>query len=437
MKTQMDIFEKVAFGIGRIICAVSSLEFFMPGRDVICRQRYRLNSYLFLRSLRPALRTLLHQRNTDDTTRPHAPRVFTLSVLTLSLTATLVSACHNQTEKTSAVAPPSVHVTTAKNVSWPRIVKVPGTVSTVDKAILASRTGGWVTKVQVNAGSHVLPGTLLAEVGISDARGRLAEAQAQLTAAEANFKEAASNRRRYQALYRAHTASAAQNEAAQRRFVTAQAEVAAATTALAVAKSNLDYAQIRAPFAGTVAQKNVWPGDFAAPNATLFVIAGDTPEIRAHVGFDTYSALKRGNAARVIVDGKELPATLTRIVAAADPETRTHLVELRLKDKVPAPFGAYAELRLTVGHFPQLTVPDRALTRRAGLLGVLVVDKNHRVHFRLVRIGRSRQGRVAIAAGLVAGEMVAVAPPADIPNDALIHPVTTAPRSSIPGHRGG
>jgi RND family efflux transporter MFP subunit len=363
---------------------------------------------------------------------PHNP------ALVFGLCAFLLAACGNESEKSSeGMAASPVQVTVAAEVDWPRIVSVPGTVSAVDTAVLASRAGGWVTEVGVEAGAHVAQGTLLAEVGASNARGQIAEAQSRLTAAEATLKEASEDERRYSAVYLAHAISAQQNDAAYRRFVAAKAEVAAATSALNVAKSNLDYAEIRAPFSGIVAEKNVRPGDFAAPGAPLFVVASDQPEIRAYVGPATFGALKVGEQAEAVVNGKPLPAVLTRAVAAADPKTRTHLLEFHLEGGATAPYGAYAELRLTLGHFPTLAVPAAALVQRAGLIGVFVVDKAGRAHFRLVRIGESREGRVAVMAGLTRGETVIVAPPASLINNSPVTPQTAGPGSEDAEHTRG
>lgn len=371
----------------------------------------------------------------DCVVRRLVPRRVKVSVLVLlGLVAPMgLASCH---DRTAATSPPqsarAVQVTTAKEISWPNAVKLPATVSAVDRAVLASRAGGWVTRVDVNAGARVLQGTLLAEVGMPDAQGRLASARSRVIAAQAALDEAATNERRDSKLYRAHAISARQYDGARRSLITAKAEVAAAHSALAVAKSNLDYAEIRAPFAGTIVEKKVSAGDFAAAGAPLFVIAGTTPEIRAYVGARIYDALKVGAAAEVVIDGKRQPATVTRVVAAADPATRTHLVELRLQDGAVAPFGAYAELHLTLGQSPQLTVPETALARRAGLTGVFVVDSGDRVHFRLVRIGDRYHGRVAIAAGLAPGEKVVAAPAANLENGIAVRPEPLGAASAGP-----
>ena len=310
----------------------------------------------------------------------------------LGLVLLLFAACERKEEKNPAsTAALPVVLVKAREIVWPKVVSVPATVSAVDTALLASRTGGWVTSVEVDAGAHVAKSALLAEVGAADARGRLAEAQSRLEAAQAALKEAEDNERRSRTLLQEHVTAPQQYEAVRRRYLTAKSEADAASATLDVAKSNINYADIRAPFAGVVAEKNVRPGDFAAPGATLFLLASNEPQIRAYVGPETFSGIKLGEKAQVVIHGEKTSATVTLASAAADPKTRAHLVELRPRGETAAPYGAYAELRLTIGQSQLLAVPESALVRRAGLLGVFVVDASQRVHFRLVHAGETRE----------------------------------------------
>lgn len=341
-------------------------------------------------------------------------------VSALGLCALVVGACERKLEKAPGAPALVVAMTKAHEVEWPKVVRVPATISAVDTAQLASRAGGWVTRVDVEAGARVAKGALLAEVGATDARGRLVEAQSRLASAQAALKEAASNERRSRALYRWGDVTAQQYEATHRRFVAATAEAEAAGAGVKVSTTNLDYAEIRAPFAGIVAEKNIRPGDFAAPGATLFVLASGEPQIRAYVGPETFSAVKIGDRAKAVAGGATLTAIVTLASAAADPKTHMHLIELRPEGPIRAPYGAYAELRLTLGRARQLVVPSSALIRRAGLLGAFVVDSTQHAHFRLVRAGRTHDSLVAIEAGLVAGEIVVAAPPSSLENDSPV-----------------
>ena len=337
----------------------------------------------------------------------------------------LLTACGKNEEKEAATNLLTVQVVQAEVAPWPRTVVVPATVGAVDRANLASRAGGWATSVTVDAGAQVAKDALLAEIGVATATGQIAEAQSRLRSAQAALKEAAANEQRSSVLLRNHTTTAQQYDAVHRRFIAAQAEVAATTSALTVANNNLGYAEIRAPFGGVIAEKNIWPGAFAAPGQTLFILVSDEREIRAHVGPETFAALKVGEPAEAIVNGTAIPATITAIVGPADPETRTHLVKLRFDGSATAPYGAFAEVRLTLKRSPALVAPLAALTRRAGLLGVFVVDKGKHAHFRLVRAGESRDGQVEIAAGLAPGELIVVSPQFELTNDRLVEPLST------------
>lgn len=326
----------------------------------------------------------------------------------------------------SQAAPIAVRVTAARMLAWPKTVTVPATVSAVDVAVLASRSGGWVTQVDIESGQHVAQGEPLVAVGLPAARDRLAVAKARVSVAQASLNEAAANEHRYSVLVRTHATSPREYESVHRAFVAAKAELAAAQSTLSVARSDMDYADIRAPFDGTVVDKRVLRGTFAAAGAPLLTIAGTHPEIRAHVGPAVLRQLKLGETAEVDIGGTHQRATIRRIVDGADPVTRTHLIELYLPQGAAAPYGAYAELHLTIGRDQQLTVPVAALTRRAGMLGVFVVDKADHARFRLVRIGSGNDRDVAVVAGLAASETVVVSPPANLTNDSPVRPQASA-----------
>lgn len=314
------------------------------------------------------------------------------------------------------VRPIAVRVATADMRDWPRIVRVPGTVSAVDVATLASRDGGRVSRVAVQAGSAVKAGDLIAEIGLTNAQAQLVQAQANLASQQAILDEAAASDKRYRQLYRTKAASQQQYQSVHRAYLTAQAAVSAAQSALANAKNNLTYARVRAPFAGVVAKKLVDAGDVVGGGTPVAVIAGLAPKIKAQVGPDVFAALKPGDRASISVDGKTLPAVITVTDASADPATHTHLIEMRPRAKARLPFGAYAEVSLATGRAKVLAVPAAALVRRAGLLGVFVAGHDGRAHFRLVRIGVRRGDEVAVVAGLTAGERVIVAPPPELVN---------------------
>ncbi|UCF69338.1 MAG: efflux RND transporter periplasmic adaptor subunit, partial [Acidobacteriota bacterium] len=123
--------------------------------------------------------------------------------------------------------------------------------------------------------------------------------------------------------------------------------------------------------------------------------------------------LTTGDHAVVTIDavGLDLDATIERIIPAADPQSRTFVIELvaansdqRLKS------GMFARARTSRGQRTVLTVPSSAVVSRGALEGTFVLDDNGVARLRWVRTGRVRSGRVEVLSGIDPGERVVVAP---------------------------
>lgn len=335
----------------------------------------------------------------------------------------LLAACsHSRSGESAAGATVRATVITVAVAPLAQSVSVPGVVIGSQHAELASSAGGRVTRVYVSAGQRVARGARLVDVDPAAGRAALAQAQAQDAAARAAAQQAARDFKRYQALYAEHAVSPREFEEMQHRHATTAAAAQAADAALAAARAALGYAELRAPFAGMVAAKNVRSGDFAAPGAPLIVLDGGRPQVETRVSGEMLRAIKPGERAAVDIDGRNLSATVIERVTAADPVTHTHLVKLALPQSAAVNSGAYASVSFVVGSHAALAVPDAAVIERAGLTGVFVVDDKNRAHFRMVRVGAVRGGFSDILAGLSAGERVVAAPGAEMGNGTRVQP---------------
>ena len=63
-----------------------------------------------------------------------------------------------------------------------------------------------------------------------------------------------------------------QNQSGERDIKISQSKLEQAEARLATSKAQLDFAEIRSPFAGTVTAQNVYPGDMAKPDAVMFTV---------------------------------------------------------------------------------------------------------------------------------------------------------------------
>jgi len=289
-------------------------------------------------------------------------------------------------------------------------VRLPGTVRGTRTAVLTARSGGQVTRVTVEAGARVPKGKVLAEVDTGDARAALADARARLTKAQADWEQARADARRYKALFGEGAVTRREYEQVSHRFSAAHAARDAARQALAAARQRLGYAVVRAPFAGLVTERSVDPGDMVPPGAALLTLAGGAPEVRVYAGQVIFERLRANTPVQVRTEGGEYPATISRLVQAADPATHAHLVKLTLPTGSPASPGAYAVAVFSVGARQALTLPASAVITRAGMTGVLVVDDRGITHFREVRTGPAVSGRTVVASGISAGERVVTRP---------------------------
>ncbi|MGI6782857.1 MAG: efflux RND transporter periplasmic adaptor subunit [Aminivibrio sp.] len=257
---------------------------------------------------------------------------------------------------------------------------------------------------------------------VKAAGARTAEAAAKKDYAEAQSK-------RYDNLLKSDAVSIDAAEAKrQERFATAaawtsaNAELQAARAELERAKADLsalvsqkENLDILAPAAGLVSARSAEPGVTVVAGQPVAEIV-DTESMRISVRFDQAMAgglraglpvqisLRSGNGA--VHDGEIL-----RVEPVADPVTE-EMVAKAVFHNLPVPVPPVGELAEVTVNLPPLpegpVVPDGALKRYGGRLGVWVLEERA-IAFRPVKTGRrDLEGNVQITAGLEAGEVVVV-----------------------------
>ncbi|AOV18580.1 hypothetical protein BJI67_11025 [Acidihalobacter aeolianus] len=330
----------------------------------------------------------------------------------------LLAGCGGKEQGSSAhiasEAAVSARVETVAMRSLPAYADFPGSVTSADHVVVASRLMGYVQGLRVHDGQHVRAGELLLTIDPSDVRNGIAQAKANLAKAEAALADAAANQKRYKSLYEQQAVPAQQYERMHLAYQVARGNVQAARAALASARTQLHYAEVRAPFAGTVVGKQVSDGQLAAPGQPLLTLEGAAHlQVVTQVSGQAYDHLKLGQRVAVEVGGLgaaplTLQATVERLVSSADPMTHTHTVKLALPAASQVQPGDYVRVRIIVGQHSGILVPAAAVQRRGGIDGVFVVDAHGVAHFRMVRPGESVGGDVEIMAGLVSGDRVVI-----------------------------
>jgi RND family efflux transporter MFP subunit len=274
---------------------------------------------------------------------------------------------------------------------------VAASVAAAARATLSTRVAATVTAVHVQEGQRVARGQLVMSLSDADLRGALAAARAALAAASANER-----RTRNLLAVRAATPAEMEMVATQR----AQAEAA-----VAAAQANLAYAQLRAPFAGTVQARRVDPGDLVGPGQPLLVVEGDALELQASVSEAEGKALELGAPLKFQADGIVGTAVVTALTPGADPVTHRRTLRARVQPAPGLRSGAFA--RLEVPGAGQAAahawVPRSALVERGDLTGVFVASAG-RAELRWIAVGEPTGDGVRVRAGLRPDDRVIDAP---------------------------
>ncbi len=299
-------------------------------------------------------------------------------------------------------------------------------VEALRQTTLAAQVAGAVVQLEVRPGDAVKAGQLLMRLDARSADQSAQASEAQARVARAQGELARRELDRQQQLFRQHFISQAALDQAEAQFKATEAQVQAQLAQAGAARSQSAWYQLRAPYAGVIAEVPVVQGDMALPGRALAVIYDPAAlRVTAHVPQEQAQAALQyqGEGPPVLVDVPSLGLQgqiPSRVQWLPTVDRSSGTVELRaelppsLKGLVP---GQFARVRLSAALTAQaqpaaLLVPVQAVVRRAEMTGLYVLNAEGRPLLRQVRLGESRGSQVEILSGLKAGERVALEPQA-------------------------
>lgn len=286
-----------------------------------------------------------------------------------------------------------------------------------------------IARVFVDAGQEVRRGQplfSLESVSVVDARNALLAAQAQAATADAQLATAEATAKRQKELF--ETAGGAEKDyrQAQTDLVAAQSAKRAAVAALAAARNKLTLfgAGARggggalvfpAPASGTVAQRNVAPGQYvdSAQDTALMTIAdlsrvwlvAQVPEAQApliHVGDQV-------QVTTPAFPGRTFNAVIDNVAAALDPASRRLAVrasvanpDRALKPQMSASFS----IRPRATASATVVVPAAAVIYEGDDARVWVQRQGGIFAARPIKVGETAGGMTRVLAGLKPGERI-------------------------------
>jgi RND family efflux transporter MFP subunit len=306
-----------------------------------------------------------------------------------------------------------------------------GTLSAVNQSQVSTRMMGYVVNVHVKIGQKVPAGALLVTLDQSDLSAKKAQADAGVMQAEAAFANARADYNRFQTLFQQQSATAKELEDMTTRYEMAKAGLEAAKQMRNEVQAQFAYAQIRAPFAGTVSQTFVKAGDMANPGMPLVSIeGGSTLEVKVRVTERQISQIQNGTKVQVFLKnkGKKVPGTVIETSASAQYSGGQYPVVVRL-DEIPADVlpGMYVSVEFpnaktdknTMGA-ETIRIPSEAVITKGDLKGVYVVSQQKTAVLRWIRLGRQVGSEVEVLSGLQQGETLIVSADGKLFNGAVV-----------------
>lgn len=375
--------------------------------------------------------------------------MFTVAGLALSLASCAPKSASAKQQPASANVP-EVGIVKAVRKNLARHLTVSSELVPFYQIDVYAKESGFVKQLNVDFGTHVKQGDVMAvleipelrlqldedQAAIKDAAGQVERAKNELGRVEAQQKVAHLEYTRLDEVAKTRKGLVAQQEVDDRQGtdLAAQAQVEASKSNLDSAQSQLtrsqaklrhdqalfDYSKITAPFTGVVTQLDANLGTLiqsginsstqAMPLAQLS--EDDKFRLVIPVSESWVRYIKVGDPVDVRVPSldRTFPGKVARFSVEVKSDTRTMHTEVDVPNAqhVLLP-GVYAEATLTLDQQPHvLAVPQEAVNIEGDKRSVWVVDPSNKVEERPVTTGIETPHDVEIVSGLKEGEMVAV-----------------------------
>jgi membrane fusion protein, multidrug efflux system len=302
-----------------------------------------------------------------------------------------------------------------------REVRLPGELLPYLSVPIHAKVAGFVDKVEVDRGSVVKKGQVLATVVAPEMETQIAEAESKKQAVELQRAEAEAKLSSAKSTYdRLKAASATPGvvagndlviaeknmEAAQALAKAYQDSIKAAQASVQSMKTLEGYLTITAPFDGIITERSVHPGTLVGPNSGM----GAQPLLRleqvnrlrlvvavpeAHVGGIVKNARVQFTVAAF--PGQTFFGVVSRIAHALDPKTRTMSVELEVTNP---------GLKLASGMYPEVLWPVRQNRPALLIPPTSIVTTTERAF--VVRVNKDVAEWVPVARGAPVGDLVEV-----------------------------
>jgi RND family efflux transporter MFP subunit len=349
---------------------------------------------------------------------------------------------------------PTVRVGAVKESDRVMHVTWPGTVLGYEQANIFARATGYISTRNVDIGSKVRTGDVLAIIAAPDLDRQLDQARAQLVQLRAAVEQAKAlvelgrvTSARSTKLAKEDSIAIQQADTDRLTYESQKAALAVAEASVVAQQAAVDhlvqlvaFEQVTAPFDGMISGRFIDVGslvqaDTNSGTSMFSMVHNDVIRIQTYVPQDQAFGLAPGVDAVVRVPempNRTFPGKVTMISGALQPGTRTLLTEI----DVPNPDGAltpgtYCTVELRIPRrTPSFIVPADAIIFNQDGLQVAAVQ-NDMVHMQRITITRDFGREVEVSDGVKYGDEVILNPPVDLQQGSKVQ-VRAAPPEATP-----
>lgn len=345
--------------------------------------------------------------------------------LLTAFSALLVMSCGDKKDPAQSSAPPPVFVSvmTVKDTTAVYHDEYPAAVAALNEVKLTAQVSGYITGVYFKDGSKVTKGQRLYSIDQQVYGANLQQAIANQQVQETNLLKAQKDADRYHELDKQDAIAKQQVDYADAALDAAKKQVAAARANVSAVRANVGFAEIRAPFTGTIGISQVKPGTAVVAGQTVLnTVSTDNPvavdfnvnqkEIYRFTQLQQQNLDPRDSTFTLAFGGQVYPepGRIYLIDRAVDPQTgtiKTRLVFPNNKGFLKPGMNGTVRMANNVAA-RSIVIPFKAVTEQLGEYFTYVVGDSSKVNQRKVELGAQLGAGVLIQSGLQPGDKIVV-----------------------------
>ena len=351
-------------------------------------------------------------------------------ILTLISLALFTTSCGDGDKKTVADNSPAVTVTVS-SVSGGHsnsFLTTSGKIEAVNSANLSTRMMGYVDRIYVQVGENVRKGQKLISISNTELSAKLAQVNAGITEANAAFNNAEKDFNRFTALFNENSASQKELDDITANYTMAKARLEGAKQMKNEVNAQFSYANIRAPFSGTVTNKFINVGDMANPGMPLLEVESPGKfQVLAMVPESEILQIKSDTDVNVVLKslGKTVKGKVVEVSTSSKNTGGQYIVKVMLeKTEATVMSGMYATVQFpteSIESTQAVMLPKEVIVTNGQLTGVYTVSQSNTALLRWVRLGRTIGDKVEVLSGMSSDEQYIVSAGGKLYNGAKIN----------------